>query len=146
MPSSLVDRRTLIFGTLAAGLLPAGALMAQTGQLTAREVFRQIKAATGQPWDPNPTDDRIIFGDRNVPVTGIARDDATGQLYASTDFGVLTTTDGKSGKWQLAAAGMPMVEVAGITIDSAHRVMYAATHGRAIWSLQLPDAKSSGKH
>ena len=82
----------------------------------------------------------------DVPVTGIARDDATGQLYASTDFGVLTTTDGKSGKWQLAAAGMPMVEVAGITIDSAHRVMYAATHGRAIWSLQLPDAKSSGKH
>lgn len=72
MPSSLIDRRTLIAGTLAAGLLPAGSLLAQTGQLTAREVFRQIKAATGQPWDPNPTDDRIIFGDRNVPVTGIA--------------------------------------------------------------------------
>jgi hypothetical protein len=84
----------------------------------------------------------------DVPVTGIARDDESGQMYASTDFGVLTTTDGKSGKWQLAASGMPMVEVAGITIDSAHRVMYAATHGRAIWTLQLPDAKGkgNGKH
>lgn len=82
----------------------------------------------------------------DLPVTGIARDDQTGQLYAATDFGVLAAT-GTSGKWQLAASGMPTVEVAGITMDSAHRVLYAATHGRAIWALQLSGSKGkSGKH
>lgn len=45
---------------------------AQSGVPTAREVFRRIKAASGQPWDPNPTDDRIIYGDRDAPITGIA--------------------------------------------------------------------------
>ncbi len=34
-------------------------------------MFSRIKAASRQPWDPNATDDRIIFGDRNVAVTGI---------------------------------------------------------------------------
>lgn len=68
----LLARRHLLGAGLAAGLLPVGGLLAQTRQPTAREVFRQIKAASGQPWDPNPTDDRIIFGDRNLPVTGVA--------------------------------------------------------------------------
>jgi putative NIF3 family GTP cyclohydrolase 1 type 2 len=52
----------------AAGTQPKG----QPQHLTAREVFARIRAASGQPWDPNPTDDRIIYGDRGVPVTGIA--------------------------------------------------------------------------
>jgi len=55
-------------GAIAASALP---LRAAT-PLSAREVFAQIKLASGQKWDPNPTDDRIIFGDRAVPVTGIA--------------------------------------------------------------------------
>jgi hypothetical protein len=80
----------------------------------------------------------------DLPVTGIALDTVTGQLYASTDFGVLTQR-GNSGSWRLAAPGMPVVEVAGLTIDSAHRVLYASTHGRAIWSLQL-SGDSSGDH
>ena len=40
--------------------------------LSAREVFAQIKRASGQPWDPNPTDDRIIYGNRDAAITGIA--------------------------------------------------------------------------
>lgn len=59
-------------GTLAAGLLPLAGPLAASPPLTAREVFGRIKAASGQPWDPNATDDRIIFGDRAAPVTGIA--------------------------------------------------------------------------
>jgi hypothetical protein len=32
---------------------------------------------------------------------------------------------------------LPTVAVSGLTLDSKRRVLYAATHGRAIWSLQL---------
>ena len=67
----MLTRRTAVAGlagTLAVSALP---LRAAT-PLSAREVFAQIKRASGQKWDPNPTDDRIIFGDRAVPVTGIA--------------------------------------------------------------------------
>ncbi|KRA84165.1 hypothetical protein ASD76_09285 [Altererythrobacter sp. Root672] len=46
--------------------------LGQSTRPTAREVFRQIRLASGQPWDPNPTDDRIIYGDRNAEITGIA--------------------------------------------------------------------------
>lgn len=67
-----LTRRHVLGGTLAAGLLPLARPLGATAPLTAREVFRQIKAASGQPWDPNPTDDRIIYGDRAAPVTGIA--------------------------------------------------------------------------
>lgn len=71
----------------------------------------------------------------DLPVTDIVRDDVTGTLYASTDFGVLKY-DGVS--WTLAGTGMPMVEVAGLTIVPSERLLYAATHGRSAWSLKLP--------
>lgn len=67
----MIDRR-MTLGAMAGVLLsPVQPALAAT-TLTAREVFAAIKAASGQKWDLNPTDDRIIFGDRNVPVTGIA--------------------------------------------------------------------------
>jgi len=69
MPS--ITRRCAIMGLATAAALPARAF-AQPTRLTARDVFRQIKVASQQPWDPNPTDDRIIYGDRDVPVSGIA--------------------------------------------------------------------------
>ena len=72
----------------------------------------------------------------DLPVTSLAYDDVTNRLYAATDFGVLTQL-GKSGFWTPAADGMPMVEVSGLTLDSKSRTLYAATHGRAIWSLKL---------
>jgi len=67
-----LDRRAMLGGVVAGGLLPARAVFAAGAAPTAREVFRRIKQASGQSWDPNPTDDRIIHGDRDVPVTGIA--------------------------------------------------------------------------
>ncbi|HET7129766.1 MAG TPA: hypothetical protein VFJ93_11900 [Gaiellaceae bacterium] len=86
----------------------------------------------------------------DLPVTGIARDDATGTLYVGTDFAVLADTpaaDGSfDGNWEPAADGMPQVEIAGVSIDPKTRTLYAATHGRAIWSLALPAASGgSGK-
>jgi hypothetical protein len=35
------------------------------------------------------------------------------------------------------ADGMPMVEVAGLTVVPSERILYAATHGRSMWRLNL---------
>ena len=72
----------------------------------------------------------------DMPITAVVLDSTTGDLFAGTDFGVVTLPSG--GKtWVPAAGSLPMVSVFGLTIDSAARVLYAATHGRGIWSLSL---------
>jgi hypothetical protein len=72
----------------------------------------------------------------DIPVTDLVRDDVTGDLFAATDYGVMRLASGSS-TWTLAAPGMPNVEVAGLTIIPAKRVLYAATHGMAAWRLNL---------
>jgi hypothetical protein len=72
----------------------------------------------------------------DLPVTDLVRDDVTGDLYASTDFGVMTLDSGSS-TWTVAGAGMPNVEVIGLTIVPGARILYAATHGRSAWKLNL---------
>jgi hypothetical protein len=72
----------------------------------------------------------------DIPVTDIVLDDLTGDLYASTDFGVFRMLGGSS-QWVSAAPGMPNVEVAGLTIVPAQRKLYAATHGLGAWLLNL---------
>jgi hypothetical protein len=76
----------------------------------------------------------------DLPVTGIVYDAKAQVVYAATDFGVLVQANVRSSFWQPAAKGMPMVEVAGISFDPTNRILYAATHGRGIWSLKLPAA------
>jgi len=73
----------------------------------------------------------------DLPVTGLVRDDPTGDLFASTDFGVMRLPAGTA-HWQAAGPGMPMVEVAGLTISTSARRLYAATHGRGAFTLTLP--------
>lgn len=70
------------------------------------------------------------------PITGIALDSVTGDLFVSTDFGVDMLRKGDS-MWVPAAGSLPPVAVYGLTIDSNARVLYAATHGRGAWSLSL---------
>jgi hypothetical protein len=72
----------------------------------------------------------------DLPVTDLVSDSETGDLYAATDFAVLKLPAGTT-SWTLAAPGMPMVEVAGLTIVPSERLLYAATHGRSIWTLNL---------
>lgn len=72
----------------------------------------------------------------DFPATGIARD-SNGDLYVSNDWGVLVLTT-TSVSWIPAGTGLPMVEVAGLTIVPSARVLYAATHGRSAWKLRLP--------
>jgi hypothetical protein len=69
------------------------------------------------------------------PVTGIAVDWQTGNVFVSTDFGVFVRTGATT--WASAAGGLPPVAVYGLTLDSTHRLLYAATHGRGAWSLGL---------
>ena len=85
----------------------------------------------------------------DLPVTGIARDDATGTLYVGTDFTVLADSAGRERvvRRQLAARGdgMPQVEIAGVNIDPNTGTLYAATHGRGIWSLDIGGGKKKKK-
>jgi hypothetical protein len=73
----------------------------------------------------------------DLPVTDIARDDPTGDLYVSTDFGVLRLEDGDN-SWEVAGDGLPVVETPGLTIVPSARRLYAATHGLGMWYLKLP--------
>jgi hypothetical protein len=87
-------------------------------------------AATWTPLDGTTLPD--------LPITDLAQDDVTGDLYAASDFGVMRDAGGVVGAWSVAGSGLPMVEVPGLTIVPSARILYAATHGRSAWVLQLP--------
>jgi len=73
----------------------------------------------------------------DFPATGIVFDSALGDLYVSNDWTVLRLANGST-SWAIAGNGLPMVEVAGLTIVPSARKLYAATHGRSAWQLTLP--------
>jgi Arc-like DNA binding domain len=75
------------------------------------------------------------------PITDVAYDQPTGDLYVSTDWGVDRLAAG-SDTWIPAAGGLPPVAVYGLTYATtggkkAQRVLYAATHGRGAYVLDL---------
>jgi hypothetical protein len=72
----------------------------------------------------------------DLPITAVVRDDRTGDIYASSDFGVMRLRRGST-TWAVAGTGLPMVEVNGLTISTSGRKLFAATHGRSAWSLHL---------
>ncbi|HEY3179007.1 MAG TPA: exo-alpha-sialidase [Casimicrobiaceae bacterium] len=92
-------------------------------------------------YDPNANTatwtslDGITLGD--LPANAVAFDDVTGDLYAGSDFGVMRLPNGTT-TWVLGGTGLPVVEVAGLTIVPSARKLYAATHGRSGWALTLP--------
>ncbi|MDX6557400.1 MAG: hypothetical protein QOF72_449, partial [Blastocatellia bacterium] len=79
----------------------------------------------------------ISYNLPDFPITALVRDDVTGDLYAASDFGVMKLPSGGA-VWSVAGSGLPMVEVAGLTIVPSQRLLYAATHGRSAWSMILP--------
>jgi hypothetical protein len=104
-------------------------------------VFTNLHVENGSSAYPTPTND----GD--LPVSDVVRDDQTHTLYVGTDFGVLQgTNDGAS--WS-TMEGMPRYEIMHLAIQpssreptcmgggSCKRVLYAATHSRGIWKLEL---------
>jgi hypothetical protein len=100
--------------------------------------------ATGHVFDVtyNPATGKATWTDLSSglgdqPITGIAFNAHGNDIIVSTDFGVLHDTG--SG-WLPVGSGLPIVKVDGITLattSSGHR-LFAATHGRSIWSIDLP--------
>jgi hypothetical protein len=75
----------------------------------------------------------------NQPVNAVAYDNLSGDLYASTDFGVVRLAGANAANaWTVAAPGLPVVTVAGLTINPGARQLLAATHGRGAYQLTLP--------
>ena len=73
------------------------------------------------------------------PVNGVVYDAANSDLYASTDFGVVRLAGANPANgWTLAAPGLPVVTVAGLTINPSAHQLLAATHGRGAYQLTLP--------
>jgi len=89
------------------------------------------------PGGPSATWTDITYDLGDLPATSLVYDDATGDLYAASDFGVARLPSGTT-HWLLGGSGLPNVEVASLTIVPASRTLYAATHGRSAWMLRLP--------
>jgi hypothetical protein len=70
------------------------------------------------------------------PITDLVQDTRTGDLYAATDFGVERLPAGATA-WTKAATDLPTVAVYGLTLPPGSSTLYAATHGRGVWSLRL---------
>ncbi|HEY4845019.1 MAG TPA: exo-alpha-sialidase [Candidatus Dormibacteraeota bacterium] len=79
----------------------------------------------------------------DLPVTAFARDPQNGDLYAGTDFGVLRLAAG-SDTWEALSNGIPKVEVVYLLIPSGTHTLFAATHGRGAWQLDLPRGENGG--
>jgi hypothetical protein len=80
----------------------------------------------------------------DLPITGLVRDNATGQLFVSTDFGVLTWSRENDPAWDVAGSGLPKVEVAGLTYSQSTHTLYAATHGRGAWVMKIESRSGDG--
>jgi len=69
----------------------------------------------------------------DFPATAVAWDPLFG-LVVSNDWGVLRLPNGST-NWTAAGTGLPMVEITDLKISAGR--LYAATHGRSIWYMQL---------
>jgi hypothetical protein len=117
--------------------------------------FSGYNAATpGQPghvfdvhYDPAHSSATWTSLDANLPdtpVTDIAYDDMTGDLYIGTDYTILRRPAGATA-WEQAATGLPLASVTKTLLRSDGRVLYGATYGRAAWQLALgPGARIAG--
>jgi len=72
----------------------------------------------------------------NQPVNAVV-ENTNGDLYAATDFGVYKLPNAGTA-WAAAADGLPVVTVAGLTLNSSAHQLLAATHGRGAYQLTLP--------
>jgi hypothetical protein len=88
------------------------------------------------------TDISHDLGDQ--PVLDVEYDAATGDVYVATDFGVDRLAKGTS-TWITAADKLPPVAVYDLMLvpgaKAGERILYAGTHGRGGYRLELPKAK-----
>jgi hypothetical protein len=82
----------------------------------------------------------INNGMPDIPVNAFAIDPANSNfLYAGTDIGVYSSTDGGS-SWAPFGTGLPVVTVFGMEIQPQSRKLRIGTHGRGMWDTTLPDS------
>jgi photosystem II stability/assembly factor-like uncharacterized protein len=103
---------------------------------TQGHIFKTVNG--GENW----TD---ISGDLpNIPVNDIAIDpDSRGTLFVATDVGVFYTPDGGV-NWRSLVNGLPRVAVLGLKLHEATATLWAATHGRSMWQVQVGPQKLAG--
>jgi hypothetical protein len=106
--------------------------------------FTNLNVESGSSAYPTP------FGDGDLPVSDIVRDDATHTLYVGTDFGVLRGDD-DGATWHVTR-GMPRYEIMHLAIQPSNRapacmgpapckrLLYAATHSQGFWVMNLGGA------
>ena len=71
----------------------------------------------------------------DLPVTDLVHDDVTGDLYASSDFGVSSSAGTTS--WVTRRAGDAERRGSGSDDRPGERILFAATHGLSAWRLNL---------
>ncbi|PWU17464.1 MAG: hypothetical protein C5B48_15910 [Candidatus Rokuibacteriota bacterium] len=117
--------------------------VSEGGSAPGSGTFTNLDLESGTKGFPTPD------GSGDLPASDIVRDDQTGKLYVSTDFGVLWSGGNSKGNWHVAQ-GLPRFEVMHLEIEPSDRVptctsgsgcprvLYAATHSQGIWALSLP--------
>jgi hypothetical protein len=81
----------------------------------------------------------ISYDIGDQPVNDAVLDVSTGDVYVSTDFGVLRLAEGAQ-TWVAVGDGLPSAAVSGLTLAASKngdRLLYVATHGRGAWRLRL---------
>jgi len=71
------------------------------------------------------------------PIEMITYDQPHHQLYAADDFGVFYLRNGNK-NWARLGTGLPNTPVMDIKLTGDGQSIYAATFGRSVWRLPLP--------
>ncbi len=113
----------------------ADVLYATYGSFGGAHVYRSDDA--GQTWRPlDGVSDSAL---PDIPVHAIAIDpDDPRRLYLGTDLGVFVSTTGGE-RWMVEATGFAPVVTESLTIAEVdgRRVLFAFTHGRGAWKVEL---------
>jgi hypothetical protein len=87
----------------------------------------------------------------NTPVNDVVIDpdnpDSPSQtLYVGTDIGVFEGVCAATCTWSTLSTGLPRVAVLSLKLHRASRTLFAATHGRGTWTIQLNNFNFTGPH
>ncbi len=106
-----------------------------------RTPYLRVTTDLGQTWRD------ISAGLPQLPVNAIQLDPrGRGRIFVGTEIGVFTSDDGGS-SYSAMREGMPYVVVLDFELHDATRTLYAATHGRSIYTFdltQLPSVDRDG--